>query len=52
MANYQSSLLLEQSNLPEFFENVSRDHVIVSYGDHQREFAILAQVLGLEFTAY
>lgn len=52
MPHCESSLLLELSNLPDFFENVSRDHVIVSYGDHVREFAILAQVLGLEFSAY
>jgi L-fucose isomerase-like protein len=52
MPHCESSLLLELNNLPEFFENVSRDHVIVVYGDHQRDFEILADILGLEFKGY
>ncbi|MGC9468498.1 MAG: L-arabinose isomerase family protein [Anaerolineae bacterium] len=52
MPHCESSLLLKLSNLPDFFEAVSRDHVIVQYGDHVRDFEILADVLGLEFSAY
>ncbi len=52
MPHCESSLLLELSNLPEFFDSVSRDHVVVVYGDHQRDFEILARVLGLEFQAF
>lgn len=32
----------------DFTEAVSRDHVVVLYGDHQRDFEILAGFLGLE----
>ena len=52
MPHCESSLLLELDNLPDFFENVSRDHVVVVYGDHQRDFEILAGVLGLNFQAF
>jgi len=44
----ESSGLLEFRDLNGFTEAVSRDHVIVIYGDHQRDFEILAGVLGLE----
>jgi L-fucose isomerase-like protein len=44
----ESSGLLEFRDLPGFEEAVSRDHVVVIYGDHQRDFEILAGVLGLE----
>lgn len=48
MPHCESSALLEIHNLPEFFENVSRDHVVVVYGDHVRDYEILATTLGLE----
>jgi L-fucose isomerase-like protein len=44
----EASALLEFRDLNGFTEAVSRDHVIVIYGDHQRDFEILAGVLGLE----
>ncbi|HJQ14441.1 MAG TPA: hypothetical protein VJ830_06805, partial [Anaerolineales bacterium] len=44
----EASGLLEFRDLVGFEEAVSRDHVVVIYGDHQRDFEILAGVLGLE----
>ena len=44
----EASGLLEFRDLAGFTEAVSRDHVVVIYGDHQRDFEILAGVLGLE----
>jgi L-fucose isomerase-like protein len=52
MPHCESSLLLELSNLHDFFEHVSRDHVVVLYGDHGRDFEILAGVLGLQFCKF
>jgi hypothetical protein len=52
MSHCETSLLLKLRNLPDFFENVSRDHVVVQYGDHVHDFEILVDVLGLEFSAY
>jgi hypothetical protein len=48
MPHCESSGLLEFRDLRGFEEAVSRDHVVVMYGDHQRDFEILAGVLGLE----
>ena len=48
LAHCESSGLLEFRDLRGFEEAVSRDHVVVVYGDHQRDFEILAGVLGLE----
>ena len=48
MPHCESSGLLEFRDLAGFVEAVSRDHVVVIYGDHQRDFEILARVLGLE----
>ena len=44
----EASGLLEFRDLRGFEEAVSRDHVVILYGDHQRDFEILAGVLGLE----
>jgi hypothetical protein len=44
----EASGLLEFRDLRGFEEAVSRDHVVVLYGDHLREFEILAKMLGLE----
>ena len=44
----EASGLLEFRDLPGFVEAVSRDHVVILYSDHQRDFEILAGVLGLE----
>ncbi|RPI34489.1 MAG: hypothetical protein EHM70_02725 [Chloroflexota bacterium] len=48
MPHCEASALLEIRNLPAFFDSVSRDHVVIMYGDHVADFAILASVLGLE----
>jgi hypothetical protein len=48
MPHCEASALLEFRDLDGFAEAVSRDHVVVLYGDHQRDFEILAGVLGLE----
>ena len=48
MPHCEASGLLEFRDLNGFTEAVSRDHVIVMYGDHQRDFEILADLLGLE----
>ncbi|HJR80032.1 MAG TPA: hypothetical protein VJ821_08165 [Anaerolineales bacterium] len=44
----EASGLLEFRDLVGFEEAASRDHVVVVYGDHQRDYEILAGVLGLE----
>jgi hypothetical protein len=48
MPHCESSGLLQFRDLRGFEEAVSRDHVVIVYGDHQRDFEILAGVLGLE----
>ena len=48
MPHCEASGLLEFRDLTGFAEAVSRDHVVVVYGDHQRDYEILAGVLGLE----
>lgn len=48
MPHCESSGLLEFRDLRGFEEAASRDHVVVIYGDHQRDFEILAGVLGLD----
>ena len=48
MPHCEASGLLEFRDLAGFVEAVSRDHVVILYGDHQRDFEILAGVLGLE----
>src|SRR5215216_1809656 len=48
MPHCEASGLLEFRDLAGFVDAVSRDHVVVLYGDHQRDFEILAGVLGLE----
>lgn len=52
MPHNEASLLLEINNLSGFFEEVSRDHVIVIYGDHQRDLEILTDILNLEPRIY
>ena len=41
--------LLEFNDLPKVIDNISREHVVLLYGDHVDELAILADVMGLEF---
>lgn len=52
MPHCESSALLEIEHLPEFTEEVSRDHVIVVYGDHLKDLRILSRVLGLDYITY
>lgn len=52
MPHCESSALLSLNDLPGFFEAVSRDHVVLFYGDHVREFEILTSVLNLECTIF
>lgn len=52
MPHCESSALVELRNLKAFFDNVSRDHLIVVYGDAVRELEILSGVLGLEFALF
>jgi L-fucose isomerase-like protein len=52
MPHCESSALLKLQNLKGFFEKVSRDHIIVVYGDARRELEILAGVLGLAFCQF
>lgn len=48
LAHCEASGLLEFRDLAGFEEAASRDHVVILYGDHQRDFEILADVPGLE----
>lgn len=47
MPHCESSALLEFDDLTGFVENISREHTVVVYGDHVRDFEILAAALGL-----
>jgi hypothetical protein len=48
MPHCEASGLLEFRDLRGFEGAVSRDHVVIIYGDHRRDFEILSSVLGLE----
>lgn len=48
MPHCESSALLEFGDLGRFIDHISREHVVLLYGDYVREFEILAQVLGLD----
>ncbi len=52
MPHCESSLLLRLDHLIHFFEQVSRDHVVILYGNHVHDLRILAEVLGLKFTVF
>jgi len=41
--------LLEFDDLSKLIENISREHVVVLYGDYVDDLEILADVLGLDF---
>lgn len=45
----ETTALLEFDDLPALVRNISREHVVVLYGDHVHEFSILADVLALRF---
>jgi len=48
MPHCESSALLEFSDLGRFIDHISREHIVLLYGDHIREFELLAQILGLD----
>jgi L-fucose isomerase-like protein len=48
MPHCESTALLEFRDLKGFISNISREHTVISYGDHVADFEILARVLGLE----
>ena len=48
----ESSALLRLENLPAFSNSVSRDHIVVVYGDRRQALETLATVLGLRFTDF
>jgi hypothetical protein len=48
MPHCESSALLEFSDLEKLIDHISREHVVICYGNHVRELEILAQVLGLD----
>ncbi|MDR3373398.1 MAG: hypothetical protein P4L98_06675 [Ancalomicrobiaceae bacterium] len=45
----ETTALLEFDDLPKLIENISREHVVILYGDYVDDLAILADVLGLNF---
>ncbi|MBO5668642.1 MAG: hypothetical protein J6S43_05910 [Lentisphaeria bacterium] len=47
MPHCESSALLRFDDLDFFVRHVSREHIVVTYGDRRRELEILAQVLGV-----
>jgi hypothetical protein len=52
MPHCESSALLEIENLLGFAEEVSRDHVIVVYGDHMQDLRIFSQIMNLDFITF
>jgi len=49
LAHCETTALLEFEDLAALVRNISREHVVVLYGDHVHKFGILADVLGLHF---
>ncbi len=47
MPHCESSVLMEFRNLPEFVDNISREHTAIVYGDHIDELRVLGEILGL-----
>ena len=47
MPHCESSALLRLDDLGHFIRHVSREHIVITYDDHRRDFQILADVLGL-----
>jgi hypothetical protein len=45
----ETTALLEFDDLPALIRAISREHIVLLYGEHLREFEILADVLGLTF---
>lgn len=49
LSHCETTALLEFDDLPKLVDNISREHVVVLYGDHLHELEILAGVLGTNF---
>lgn len=49
LSHCETTALLEFDDLPKLVANISREHVVVLYGDHVHELEILAGVLGVDF---
>jgi hypothetical protein len=48
LPHVESTALLEFDDLGDFLDHISREHVVVCYGDHRNELVLLADILGLE----
>ncbi len=48
MPHNEATGLLKFRNLPDFIDNISREHTVIVYGEHVRDYQILAEVLGLQ----
>ncbi|MCP4077823.1 MAG: hypothetical protein GY744_16755 [Gammaproteobacteria bacterium] len=48
MPHNESTGLLKFRNLPDFIDNISREHTVIVYGNHVRDYEILASVLNLQ----
>ncbi|MBT7483463.1 hypothetical protein HN680_01710, partial [Candidatus Peregrinibacteria bacterium] len=48
MPHNEATGLLKFRNLPGFIDNISREHTVIVYGEHVRDYEILAEVLGLQ----
>jgi hypothetical protein len=49
LSHCETTALLEFDDLPKLVDNISREHVVILYGDHLHELEILAGVLGTNF---
>ena len=49
LSHCETTALLEFDDLPKLVENISREHVVILYGDHLHELEILSAVLGTNF---
>ena len=49
LSHCETTALLEFDDLPKLIDNISREHVVILYGDHLHELEILAGVLGTNF---
>lgn len=49
LSHCETTALLEFDDLPKLVENISREHVVILYGDHLHELEILSSVLGTNF---
>ncbi len=52
MPHNEATGLIKFRNLPDFIDNISREHTVIVYGDHVRDYEILARVLKLQAMIY